>query len=380
MLTATRVLQVLYALVILAAARGDLWLDEIWSLMFVEQVDTAVELFTDQKHDNNHLLNSIYLYVMGSGRPMMGYRMFSVLSGIGTLFLMGHLGRKWNPLAGFLAVNFTGLSYPLVLYASEARGYGPAIFFSLCAFWCLVDLLMENDTSKRPWFWLTAILAMLSHSSSFLVLLSMGAWFSCVVLLPPADWKKGLLNGVATFLIPVLVAVGLYLGFIREMGIGGGPVYSKIQVAYTVASFALGFPLQGVFPMLALGGFCVFLVAGSLHLKGDGTRLELFFPFVLAVFPVVIIWVTQPEVLYFRYFLLTFPFFYLHEYCSLRTNAEQTLQGSAGCNHRVSAADGCWPSGSDHRSMGDGAWAVPGCIGLHCGSHRSRGCDDRRRS
>ena len=43
----------------LIGARGDLWLDEIWTLLLIAPVRSMGEILLDIGHDNNHHLNSI---------------------------------------------------------------------------------------------------------------------------------------------------------------------------------------------------------------------------------------------------------------------------------------------------------------------------------
>ena len=48
----------------LLAARGDLWLDELWSLSFARQMTSPLDVWTAIHHDNNHPLNTLYLFVV----------------------------------------------------------------------------------------------------------------------------------------------------------------------------------------------------------------------------------------------------------------------------------------------------------------------------
>src|SRR5580658_3326658 len=43
----------------LFCARGDLWLDEIWSLQSLEHISHSGEIFYAISQDNNHFLNSL---------------------------------------------------------------------------------------------------------------------------------------------------------------------------------------------------------------------------------------------------------------------------------------------------------------------------------
>ena len=51
-------------LVRLAAASNEFWLDEVWSLFIALDAKSAWRLFT-VRHDNNHILNTLYLRAIG---------------------------------------------------------------------------------------------------------------------------------------------------------------------------------------------------------------------------------------------------------------------------------------------------------------------------
>lgn len=55
-------------------ARGDLWLDEIWTLKLLEHVGSPGEIFWNLAHDNNHPLNSLYLYFVGADASALAQR------------------------------------------------------------------------------------------------------------------------------------------------------------------------------------------------------------------------------------------------------------------------------------------------------------------
>lgn len=42
----------------LLAARGDFWLDEVWTYTIVMKTDSVLDLLVNVKHDNNHFVNS----------------------------------------------------------------------------------------------------------------------------------------------------------------------------------------------------------------------------------------------------------------------------------------------------------------------------------
>jgi hypothetical protein len=135
---------------IVAAAVGDLWLDEIWSIEIVRAASGPMEIFTRFHHDNNHVLNTLFLWLVGAQNTLFLYRLFAVVSGMVALLLVGYLARDWGFAEALLGVVLTGTSYPLVLYFSEARGYAPAIMFALisCALlrrnWVRVQSLQDD--------------------------------------------------------------------------------------------------------------------------------------------------------------------------------------------------------------------------------------------
>ena len=47
------------------AVHGELWLDEAWSVLLVQDVGSPLALATEVRHDNNHLLNSLWLWLVG---------------------------------------------------------------------------------------------------------------------------------------------------------------------------------------------------------------------------------------------------------------------------------------------------------------------------
>lgn len=61
--SALAVVVALAALVRLAATWNDLWLDEIWTLKLLGGVNSLLGVFT-LRHENNHILNSLFMYAL----------------------------------------------------------------------------------------------------------------------------------------------------------------------------------------------------------------------------------------------------------------------------------------------------------------------------
>jgi hypothetical protein len=77
-------LLVLGSALIVAAARGTLWFDELLSLQWARSAQHPWQLLELYRHDNNHPLNTLWLMLVGEDRPPIAYRVLSVASGITT--------------------------------------------------------------------------------------------------------------------------------------------------------------------------------------------------------------------------------------------------------------------------------------------------------
>lgn len=309
---AAAVLILLSAALILAAARGDLWLDEIWSLGIAQAAQSPADIFLTLHHDNNHPLNTLFLYFLGQQDSLYPYRLLAVLSGIGSLLLLGAIARKeWGTLEALCVLVLAGASYPLLLYFSEARGYAPAIFFGLASY-----AVLRHDPGSWHWgkvvlFYSTSVLGILSHASfailtAAFVLQSMAQEVRAGA--PPA---RAAARIVAQHAPPILFFGGWYVFFLRDMVIGGGPVYGTWTVIGQASALLLGLPDQPVQRALATGLVFLLLVLGTVSLRRRGDAQWAFFPAVLVVAPAALLLFARPVYLYFRYFLISFPFFLL---------------------------------------------------------------------
>jgi hypothetical protein len=191
---------------ILLRLRGvftDFWLDEIWGLRIALDAPSWWSLITRIHADTNHPLVSIYMHALGPVRHWEWYRLPSFLCGIGTIFLIRN--RTYRILAA--------LSFPLIVYSSEARGYAPAAFF----------LLVAYVTRRRLVFGIAIILAMLSHLSAVAVYLGfLGA---------RRDWKLHLL--------PCAFGIAYFFVKVRHLVPGGGPRWTPEPFALVIGAVTL---------------------------------------------------------------------------------------------------------------------------------------------
>ncbi len=304
----------LFAALRLLAAAGDFYVDEIWSFFFARQLTSPLDAFR-LNHDNNHILNTLYLYLLGGkpfvfdGKPtFMPHRLVSVITGTASVWLLWKIASRRGRVEAFAALFLGGLSFPLVLYSSEARGYGLEMMFALASF-LLARRYMDG---KGAWtavlFWAAAILAFLSHSSFVFIYLGLLIWTS-VEQMRSHPVKTALGRTVFVHLVPASFLALYYLFFLKTMVYGGGEVEGVFKVVSETASMALGLPSGGIAGHLSLAAFIVLAVSGMCLLRGSSEPV--FFLSALFIVPALTTSTIKPEFLYFRYFLVCFPFFYL---------------------------------------------------------------------
>lgn len=104
-------------------ARGDLWLDEIWSLQNLEKIQNIGGIFWGISQDNNHFLNSLWLWFVGPHAPPVLMRLESIICGALTIPVAARLCGRAGIIAGLAGATLTAGSVIFVEYGSEARGY-----------------------------------------------------------------------------------------------------------------------------------------------------------------------------------------------------------------------------------------------------------------
>jgi len=299
------------AVLMLFSSRGDLAIDEVMSWSKAIESPSWGAIFTQDQNDNNHLLNTCIMRAFGDQRNMFLYRLPAVAFGLGLLALTMISARRLGPTVPLWAGALVGFSYPIVLYSSEARGYAAVMFFSVAAF----ELLQRNWEKSTPLklvlFWAALIFGFLAHFSFVMVALALGAWSLLRDRLTGMPMRTQLLQAVKFFAVPLLFAIGLYLFYIRHMRILGGNVISQSEAVSDGILELLGFAefhqLRLISAVLASA-----LGAWALWKLYQQRRMEwVFFLAVIVLAPAATLILWHPTVIYFRYFCVTFPFFYL---------------------------------------------------------------------
>ncbi len=278
------------------AARGELWLDEVWSFERARGLTGLWQVFS-LHHDNNHHLNTLWLALWEPTAPALLLRLPAVLAGTASVWLAalcleprGRAAALWG--AGLVASN--GL---LVLLGSEARGYGLAVCLGLLALVALQRFLARGGAGAAALFVLAAVLGPLAHLSVLYLLAACGVWAAWVLL------RRGsplcALGGLAgLFLLPAASFALLYAVDLRHLAVGGGDATDRLAVLHSAASMVLGGPARSV-PYAALGALLLLAAGARLVVRRDARAL--LYGCGIALVPGALILWWQPEVMYLRY-------------------------------------------------------------------------------
>lgn len=302
------VLLLIAAAVRLLPALGDFWLDEVWTWARTLQVNSAAEILFNLPDENNHILNTLVVWLIGPEAHWTLYRIPAVLAGCGTILLAAILsdGSQENRLASWIAGLTVGSSYLMIHYTSEARGYAYVMLFALLAHW----LLQRALTTARVGYYLGFNAACLC---GFLSQLMFVYWFAAAGVwaafhLWRAQCGLSRMAGILAGLFgPPLVFLGwLYAVFIRYLHNGGGPRYAPLDVVLRTLSLTAGGPMDGVGTTIAAVAV-VAVAAWALwqlgrHRGDDRWLLDVL---VIVVMPAGLLIVLQRPEVYVRYFLLS---------------------------------------------------------------------------
>jgi hypothetical protein len=301
------------ALVLRVRAAADaFWLDEIWTLVNAQKMRSLFDVFT-LAHDNNHQLVSLWMYLVGDVDPLL-LRLPSIVAGSVAVFFAVRLCRNLSPTAHwFVGAVFTS-GYLLVVYSSEARGYGLAVCFALASLDVFKTYVDHPSPKSIAVFSLLVLLGMMSHFRFVQFYLALALWHL---------WRaRGRVSSlVAWHAVPVGYLVYLYLVIYRHMEIGGGS--DKIDsVLLQAVAWGLGTPATHAFVLLAAGLALALFVTDQIRLRHAGSSEWVFNVLVVIVVPAFVAWMTQQSQatdgggaagwpIYPRYFLLSLSFLLL---------------------------------------------------------------------
>lgn len=302
----------------IGATGGELWLDELWSLLKVSPLTSPTEIVTKVKHDNNHILNSLWMWAWGPLQFPLVYRLPSLIfSAILLSLLLLKTPRELSRRASTLWLTLVAFSYPLTLYGTEARGYSLTLLCAALAFLALLRLTSEPfDRRAIGTFAIAGIVGCLSHAIYALFLAPAVAWLLWRLAISPMRHNsRAILWGA--IVPPVLFASLLTLTFYRNMEIGGAPLLPYLEVAASTISVSFGGEtLSSIEP--AVTGWNLFLgvavilacVAELVAWIRSGSPIAVLVALIL-ITPWITVSVLQPHFILARYFITQIFFAYL---------------------------------------------------------------------
>lgn len=299
----------LLALVLLVAAAlrapglfTDLWLDEIWSVTAVESLRSPLDVFTGFKSDNNHHLNSLWIYVVGPGASAASYRLAAFAAGLASVFFAWMIGARGGRLAALVSAGLVATCFPLVAYSSEARGYALVVACALGA-WYFLQRYVDRPGLRRVWpFWACAVAGFLSHLSMVHVIAGSAVY---VIV---AGLRRGATAGsigrclAEVFVVPVAGVLAFAYGALRGTRLGGGPPYSMPHLLAEVLSSGAGGPASGPAMWLVAALLLLAFVAALVRQMRQRDGGWVFYAVAVLVSPAALLIAGRPPFLFVRYF------------------------------------------------------------------------------
>ncbi len=310
------ILIVAAASVRIALARGDLWLDEIWSLSLARHITRPWEVLTGIHHDNNHPLNTLALFLavktIGAHASSLAYRLLPLLTGIATVALLFWTERQTNDedarsRAWFAAI-LCASSFLAIVYSSEARGYAPAALFGVVAFASLRKWPVLG-TRRRAIFAIACVFGFLSHLTFLFAYAGCAVWTAARFANEGRrDWR----GWVTLHRIPLVVLAGIYLVDVRLLDYGGGPPFRMSTILGRAVSLTIGGPdNSGGWQAVVVIAAIAILLYGFSMLARRRHHEAFFFATTLVLAPAAILVVYHARFLDVRYFFILMPFAWL---------------------------------------------------------------------
>ena len=300
----------------LAGMFNEFWLDEIWSWEIAGQITDPVEIIY-YRDDNNHWLNTFWIYALGQQQPLFVYRTLSLAAGIGSVLVAGFIGRTYGWLQGWLSLLLTGMSYMLIHYSSEARGYAPAVFFALVCVWLMRQQEKAPRLGRGLLFGCCAALGFLAHLTFLFIYAGLALWSLTVFWRRFGLARTSLAHLLVMHVLPLAMFAFLYHANVRHTQ-GQGDARSMIDVFQQFLVWGFGMPdkptgfVVAAFFKVPLPVRLIVGTAGCLALlilsyrRGQDDGIFYVCGCVLSPFGLLV--VSGRDDLYPRYFLLILPF------------------------------------------------------------------------
>ncbi len=330
-LAACSLLLAIAALARVRAAQNDLWLDEIWSVNLAGRISSPLQVLTGLHHDNNHYLNTLFIHLSGAHGNWPGYRIPSLVAGIGTVALAGLLGLRRSRVSAFMAILVTACSYVLILYSSEARGYACVVFFSFLSYHLLESHLERQNRLVALSFSVSAIAGFLSHLVFLNFYIPAFFWSAYRLIRSPLGARKAVTAIGSCHGLPVLSLAALYFVDVRHMAVGGANPLNLFDGYASSLAAALGAPAADPIRPFALIAGILVLGSGILLLWHERSDSWIFYVGSICVVPLALGVVSDSVGFYVRYFIVGIAFLLILLSFLLESLYRRGFRGKAAC-------------------------------------------------
>lgn len=304
------------------AAMGEMWLDELWSLETALKMQTWHEVFWTNFSDNSHPLNTLWMHLMGAGRPPLIYRLEAICLGTIAIAAAGWAvvrhGAGNAPLRLLTAMALVATLYPFVHFGSEARGYAPMMLFVTLAFAAAEDAT-DGDRSARWRFCLWGALALVSHLGSVPVMAFLALGYGLSVWRDHRQVFEAFRKTIRLTAPYAAVLIAFTIVWLIDFKAQGGVVPFGgatgacegrdcfVEALGELVRFSIGGQDSGQ-PGFAVGLATILTFGAIVWLAAVGNRRAVFYAAVLLLQPLLFYIAAQPALPYGRYFLGAYVF------------------------------------------------------------------------
>jgi len=224
----------------LLCARGGLWLDEIWSIQNLQSISNVGQIFWGISQDNNHVLNSLWLWFVGPDAAPILIRLEAVVLGSLTIPIAAKFCARSGPAAALGGAALVAGSAIFVHYGSEARGYAGLILMIFIAAEVLENFLEEPANHRSRLVFGAAV----AFGALFHLTMLTAAFTLIVATLARIYFRSRSPRGVASAAIDLAIPAALgslpALGFLVAGVLTTHKIQLGDQVPFTFARLARG--------------------------------------------------------------------------------------------------------------------------------------------
>jgi hypothetical protein len=301
------------ALRLIVAARGGLWTDEAWSMVYALRAHDALGVFLRINHDNNHYLNSLWLQAVGPDATPLVARLPSALAGFGVVLVAGLIGARRGAASALAAALLFAAAPIMVGFGAEARGYGLLILAILGGF-ALTDRWLADPDRPPPTVALALVVlaGMLAHLTMAVAAGLLALWSYGVLRRRAAPseamrrtlraWLPSGLAVLAVLILLVAAALASPLGY----RLGGYAPFDLARFAAALAqivTFTLGPDVAPAWIAPVLVGLGVAALVWRARGAGDPRRL--FYALAILGLPLLVLIAQPGNASYARYYLVS---------------------------------------------------------------------------